>query len=216
MSLAVLFVSSFVVGLSGAMMPGPLLTYAINASFKKGYWAGPLLVAGHALLELLLIICLLLGLNQLFEKPVFTATIGIIGGGVLLWMGAGMLKSAIKREVSLKAEKEKATKAAGLIIPGIVISLSNPYWILWWATVGMTYLAHASRLGNAGTIAFYLGHISSDLLWYTLVSVLTVLGSKLISDRLYQVLVGVFAFLLIYFALVFITQGLNYYLPVII
>jgi threonine/homoserine/homoserine lactone efflux protein len=210
MSVIMLFVSAFLVGLSGAMMPGPLLTYAINASLKRGYLAGPLLVVGHALLELFLVIFLMAGLNVVFKKPSFTAIIGLVGGIVLLWMGSGMVKGALRKEISLEKESKKRFKTFGLIIPGVVISLSNPYWVLWWATVGMTYLANASKIGMRGTMAFYLGHITSDLAWYTIVSVLTVMGSKFINDRAYRILVGIFGSLLIYFALMFIGQGLDY------
>ncbi len=209
MSVSMLFVSSFLVGLSGAMMPGPLLTYAINASLKRGYLAGPLLIAGHALLELLLVITLLRGLNTVFKTPLFTAVIGLIGGVVLLWMGIGMLKGALRREVFLKKDGRKNIKTFGLIMPGVIISLSNPYWSLWWATVGTTYLLNASKI-NGGTIVFYLGHITSDLVWYSIVSVLTVMGGKIINDRLYQILVGIFGFILIYFAFVFINQAIDY------
>jgi threonine/homoserine/homoserine lactone efflux protein len=88
-----LFVTSFIVALSGAIMPGPLLTVTITESSRRGMMTGPLLIAGHAILELALVVALLMGLAPLLKmEPVFIV-IALAGSAVLLWMGVGMLKS---------------------------------------------------------------------------------------------------------------------------
>ena len=88
-----LFVTSFIVALSGAIMPGPLLTITISESSRRGLMTGPLLIVGHAILELVLVMALLMGLAPLLKmEPVFIV-IALAGSAVLLWMGIGMLKS---------------------------------------------------------------------------------------------------------------------------
>jgi hypothetical protein len=87
------FVTSFIVALSGAIMPGPLLTVTITESSRRGMMTGPLLIAGHAILELALVLALLMGLAPMLKmEPVFIV-IALAGSAVLLWMGIGMLKS---------------------------------------------------------------------------------------------------------------------------
>ncbi|AZR72024.1 lysine transporter LysE [Anoxybacter fermentans] len=211
MSILELFVSAFIIGLSGAMMPGPLLTYVINSSLRRGFIAGPLLVFGHALLELTLVILMILGLSKLFANSTFTAVVGIIGGSVLFWMGYGMIKAAIKKEISIEDASPKEGKVSGLILPGAIVSASNPYWILWWATVGMTYLANASKQGIMGVSAFYFGHIFSDLIWYSFVAWIVAFGRKVLNDKMYRGLVAVFGVVLIYFAATFIIDGFRYF-----
>ncbi len=211
MSIFALSISAFIIGLSGAMMPGPLLTYVINGSLRRGFIAGPLIILGHALLELILIILLLLGLNRLFANKNFAYLIGIIGGSVLLWMGYGMIKSVLKKEISLKKQTESGGKISGFILPGAVVSISNPYWILWWSTVGMTYLVNSYKYGALGTGFFYFGHVMADFVWYSIVSWVVVFGRKLVNDKIYRGLIFIFGIILIYFAGTFITDGLGYF-----
>ena len=90
-SLAAIFFVSLAVGLSGALMPGPMLTVTINESYRRGFVAGPLVVAGHAVLEGALIVLLVLGLDQVLGNDAFFGVVGVAGGAFLLWMGLDMV-----------------------------------------------------------------------------------------------------------------------------
>jgi threonine/homoserine/homoserine lactone efflux protein len=85
-------VTSFIVALSGALMPGPLLTLTVGESARRGFWAGPLIILGHAALELALVLLLLAGVGVWLHRPAILGTVGILGGGMLAWMGHGLLK----------------------------------------------------------------------------------------------------------------------------
>ena len=61
MSFLVLFFSSFVVALSGALMPGPLLAVTLGNSPHYGWKFGPLAILGHGILELGLVSLVFLG-----------------------------------------------------------------------------------------------------------------------------------------------------------
>ena len=89
--LLTIFVSSFVIALSGAMMPGTLLTVTISESSRRGFIAGPLLILGHGILELSLLIAILLGLAPLFTQEWFFIVISLAGGGILLCYRAAQL-----------------------------------------------------------------------------------------------------------------------------
>ena len=56
MTLVVIFFSSFMIALSGALMPGPLLTVTISEATRRGTVAGPLMILGHGILELALVL----------------------------------------------------------------------------------------------------------------------------------------------------------------
>ncbi|MDO8670831.1 MAG: LysE family transporter [Dehalococcoidia bacterium] len=194
-ALAVIFGTSLLVGLSGALMPGPLLTIAISESARKGFRVGPLLVLGHGMIEALVVLGLTVGLSEVLRNGAVSGFIGLLGGSFLLWMGFGLTKAAWRGEVSLETGDTASGQRGGLVVAGILISISNPYWILWWATVGATYVLWALERGAAGLVSFYTGHILSDLGWYSAVAIVVSRGKSLLSDRVYRgllLLCGVF------------------------
>lgn len=201
-----LFVTSFIVALSGAIMPGPLLTVTITESSRRGLMAGPLLIAGHAILELALVAALLMGLAPLLKmEPVFII-IALAGSAVLLWMGVGMLKSLPAVTLITKAN---GAGGRNLILAGILMSLVNPYWSIWWATIGLGYILHSMDAGTMGVVAFFTGHILGDLCWYAAVSTAIWKGRRLLSDRGYQILIGTCAVFLIVFSCLFAWSGVQ-------
>ena len=144
------------------MMPGPMLGITIDGSLKKGYLAGPLVVLGHGILEIILVIIMLFGLKDFFSNPIIAGCIGIFGGAFLAWMGFDMIKSSLKKEVSLENQEGKNLGQGNLILKGAVVSATNPYFIMWWASTGVESVRQAYILGGFGALAFYIGHILSD------------------------------------------------------
>jgi len=159
-----IFLSSFMIGFSGAMMPGPMLGVTIDGSLKRGYLAGPLVVLGHGILELFLVIVMAFGLRDLFENPKIAGLIGLVGGGFLAWMGYGMVRSAIQKNITLSGSNRKGFSMKSLVWAGIIVSLTNPYFIMWWASTGMELIRQAYIVGLAEWLSFTLG-ISCRILY---------------------------------------------------
>lgn len=204
-TLPTIFLGSFVVALSGAMMPGPMFSVTVREAARDGFWVGPLLVLGHGLLELSLVVGLVLGLGPVLTRPPLLAAVGLVGGLVLLWMAWGMLRGLPKLSLSFEAAAEP--RGGNRVLAGIALSLSSPYWLLWWATVGVSYLTLTSGRGWLGASVFFAGHISADLAWYSFVSGAVHLGRRFLSDRLYRALVGACALLLVGFGAAFLRSG---------
>lgn len=195
MLLSALFITAFMMGFSGAMMPGPLLTVNIHESYRRGFMTGPLLILGHGILELLLIAGLTLGLDALLVKPFVKGSIAIAGGIVLLWMGWGMVRDALAGRITLELSVTSETRGMHPVFAGIIVSLSNPYWLLWWATIGLTFVTRSLQYGILGLTVFFTGHILADLIWYSAISAAVVSGKGFLSNRVYQgvlVMCGIF------------------------
>ena len=83
----------FSVGLTGALVPGPMLFATIEISLKKGWLAGPQVVLGHMIVEVVLYILILLGASSLVDSSMISV-IFLIGGLSLLVFGLFTLKDA--------------------------------------------------------------------------------------------------------------------------
>ncbi len=216
MSYLGIFGSAFVVGLSGAMMPGSLLVVNITETSRRGFWAGPMVVAGHAALELILVVCFVLGLNRFFAHPTVAGLVGVIGGGMLAWLGYGIIRAVLRGEVSLQVGgTENPTKSSGPLGPGyagMVASISNPYWLLWWSTIGVGYVLFSWQQGFPGLVSFYTGHISADFAWYTLVSLAVTTGRRFLTDTVYRGVLGVCGVFLVGLAAYFVYTGAGFLL----
>lgn len=210
--------SAFVIGFSGAMMPGPLLTVTIGESARRGIIAGPLISLGHALLELALILALAGGLSFFLTGTWVVRAIAVAGGAFLVYMGWGMYRDARAGKVSLPVKQKAAegvpsgdkiagsahfpagalpSRGAGyLVAAGILVSLANPTWILWWATIGLSFITLSLQYGYAGLASFYTGHILSDFTWYCLVAAAIAGGRRFLSDRVYRGILVACGFLL--------------------
>jgi threonine/homoserine/homoserine lactone efflux protein len=214
-AMAVIFGGSFTLALSGALMPGPLLTITIAESARRGFRAGPLLMTGHALLELLLILAIIKGLGPYLRTPLIMGIIALVGGAVLVWMGTDMIRTA--GNLSLEGEGSEASSRhmPHPLLTGILASISNPYWTIWWVTIGMAYLMAAIKFGYTGVIVFFLGHISADFAWYSVVSYGISRGKKLFKNKSYQMMIRVCGLFLLGFGGWFLLSTKDYLAKVI-
>lgn len=208
--LALIFFSSLVIAYSGALMPGPMLTVVLTESPRQGVKAGPLVVLGHAILELALLALLIIGLGPFLERPAVQAVLAVVGGVMLLVTAVLMLLGVVRGRISLELAAGKGTsRHARTVLAGLVSSLANPYWIIWWATIGLSLVTKAYVFGVAGLAAFYFGHILGDLSWYTAVSGLIAAGRRWITLRRYRGMVFVAACFLLVLATWFLISGVS-------
>jgi len=212
---------SFLIAFSGAITPGPVLTIVIKETPQRGWTTGPMVVVGHAILELLLIVALVLGLDLILETSLAQLIICLIGGIILCFLAALMLIDALIKKISInKALDQKpmnGLKAKFVpIFDGIITSISSPFWILWWATIGVSLIftelppltVAPIEFGFIGLLVFYVGHIMADLVWYTFISVMIASGKKWINDKVYRIILVCCAAFLIYLGITFILKGL--------
>jgi threonine/homoserine/homoserine lactone efflux protein len=205
-ALLTILLSSLLVAFSGAMMPGPLLTVTISESSRRGAIAGPLLIAGHSILEMALLLALLLGLGPFLKNDTFFLVVAFLGGVIMFWMAYGMFKSLPTLSISNTSEVKHKNN---LLVSGVLMSLANPYWIIWWATIGLGYVVHSQQFGIIGIGLFYIGHIAGDLIWYSAISVAVAKGKKLFTDKVYRILILVCGVFLVSFAVFLIISALN-------
>lgn len=194
-----------------------MLGVTLDRSARFGWLAGPLVVLGHGTLELLLVIGLVFGLGKVLAADLFTGVIGVVGGLVLVWFGIGIIQNSGKVNLpdGASARAAEVTRGSALrwwnpAVSGATTSISNPYWLLWWGTVGAGYVAMAvQRYGAVGLTAFYAGHVLSDLVWFTLMAAMMAAGGQRLPRRLFVNLLRVLGVFLVVTAGYFVWNGLN-------
>jgi len=157
--------SVVVISLSGVMMPGPLFAVTVAKSYKSQF-AGAQIAAGHALVEIPLILLIYFGLGRFFQHELVQLTLSVLGGVVLLWLGIGMFRA---RTRVVETGKDLPYNS---VVAGVVTSILNPFFILWWVTIGSMLIMKSLNFGVTGFALFIPVHWLCDLVWLLVVSVL--------------------------------------------
>jgi threonine/homoserine/homoserine lactone efflux protein len=209
-----IFFGSMIVAFSGALVPGPMLTLVISSVARKGFWTSFFIVLGHSLLELAVVICFIFGILKFLDNPLAAKIIGILGGIFLLYLGIDIIISIFKNKFTIDFKstiKEKTITGKStitLIFRGILISLMNPYWFIWWMSIGAAFLLKSVEFNFTGVTSFYVGHISADFIWYLFIGFLVSSGRRFFNQKIYNGILTACSIFLFYLGIKFIIDAL--------
>jgi threonine/homoserine/homoserine lactone efflux protein len=198
---------AWLIAFTGAATPGPLLALVIGQVLAQGFCAVLLILLGHALREVLFIGGFALGLGRVLQRPRVRGGLAMVGGLALAWMGLDILVHA--PEATLAAATSQALAWPLLVAAGAGVSLSNPYFTGWWATVGTGQMATFGLRRPADYVAFWTGHEMGDFVWYAFVAALLALGRGLLSDPVYQGLLQICGGAICLLAVLFLVLGVR-------
>jgi len=192
------FIASVVlISLSGVLAPGPLLAVTMSEG-RTNRFAGFIISMGHASVEIPIIIGLFL-FGSLAITDDIKAGIGLIGGLVLLYLAYSEYSS------------EGEVKTARGFLSGILMSSLNPYFIMWWLTIGFHLILQSITFGLLGLAAFIVAHEMCDFLWLGFVSMAAHKSSKTLGKKAERTLTLISVTILIVFGIYFAYNGLAYF-----
>jgi len=174
------------------MAPGPI-TFATIGKGSKNPHAGALISLGHGIVEFPLIFLIFIGFDSLIDTPYVRESIGITGGAFLLWMGVDILRGLKIAEIKDKMEKRTPIAA------GAFLSLGNPYFIIWWATVGAALIMRSASFGFLWFAVFAVIHWLCDFLWLYFLSIISYKGGVFFGKKFQKgifLICGIFLFFL--------------------
>ena len=206
-----IFIAAFIFGFSGALSPGPVLVAVIETTPKYGKWTGFLFILGHSILEIVVIIAIFYNLAAFLSIPIVYFIFCTIGGVILFYLGFVTIKNineySIEKEFAVTEFDESKLKHP--IIQGIILSISNPFFLIWWGTAGLSNIISLNVFifGILGAITYFFGHVSSDFLWYDIISFSVYYGKKIITDKVYKILLICCSSLFFYFCFKFVLLG---------
>jgi len=196
----------FLIGLTGALAPGPTLIATINASLKRGWSAGPLVTLGHIMVEVVMVGLIVAGLS-LFVGD-YAWLIAGTGGFALVIFGILTILESRQVHIDITGNNQLTTSP---FLAGALTSISNPYFWIWWFTVGSALLIGAYQGGIILVLAFILGHWMADLGWFTLVSVSIHKGRFILGEKQYRlILAACGVFLMCFGGYYLYTAGKNF------
>ncbi|MDR7543676.1 MAG: LysE family transporter [Armatimonadota bacterium] len=203
----------WIVSLSGVLMPGPVSAMAVSGGARRGLVAGPLITAGHAAAEICMVGALVVGLSQVLQRPAVVGAIGLLGGAVLLPMGWSVVQTARRAPSGPSAVGASAQQDGSLVRAGMLTTVANPYWYLWWATVGAAYLVAFRPYGIAAVIVLFLaGHLALDLGWNSLLALVVGARRGRVPARVYQVVLGICGAFVMVMSGYFVYSGITFLL----
>ncbi len=186
------FALALLVGLTGAMAPGPVLVATIDSSLVHGRSAGPRIGFGHVIIESGVVLLVLGGVGAVAASH--AAIIGIVGGGALIVFGVMTVRGAFDTR-----EKMYRGLSKDPVLVGILTSAANPYFWIWWGTIGSAFLFAGIAGGFVMIAVFMFGHWTADLAWLTIVSYGVHRGRIFLADRWYrEVLIACGIFLVLF------------------
>jgi len=195
-----------VTSLSGVMAPGPMFAVTLAKSLKSP-WAGVLVSLGHAVIEVPLILLIYFGLARFFENEVVGLVLSVLGGAMIIWMGYSLFRS--RKELS----REGRDTTYNAFMAGILMSGLNPFFLVWWVTVGSLLLrTFLDAVGTWGLPFFIIVHWLCDLVWLSLVSVVIFKTRSFWRPRTQEWIFIGLGLALLYFGGQFIVKGIMGYI----
>ena len=200
--MAAILLSVVVISFSGVMMPGPVFAMTLAKSYKSP-WAGPQIALGHAVIEVPLILLIYFGFARFFENNIVQLVLSIAGGSMIIWLGISMFRA--RAEVVQKGKDLPYNAFVG----GILTTALNPYFVLWWATIGSMLVMKFTAFGITGLVVFIIVHWACDLGWLSFLSNLIYRTHKLWTRKFHEGLFIACSMLLIGFGSWFLISGLR-------
>ncbi len=193
MAYVTFLLEAVLVSLSGVMAPGPITSVTVGYG-NEDPWAGAGVAVGHGVVEFPLMVGVFFGVGTLVDLPVVQTAIALVGSAFLLYTGIGLLRG-------IRQEKIGGTKSSrSPIAAGALLSVGNPYFLVWWATVGAALILRSVEFGLLGFAGFAVAHWTCDLVWDTFLSTLSYQGRQFFGHRFQQIVFALSGGFLIFYS----------------
>jgi threonine/homoserine/homoserine lactone efflux protein len=193
---------------SGVLAPGPLFFANLAYATRHDKWSGIKVAYGHTAIELPLIIMLAAGLFTFDTARKYASAVGLIGGIAILAFAGFQIATIIKEKRGPSTPNLVGSKDPFIV--GIALSALNPFFILWWFTVGLKLIADSAAFGvTMGIAILFVLHIWMDYAWLASTAYLASKGASVLKSKYYPILLSGLTVVLIYYGVSFVSQAVS-------
>jgi len=212
-AIAQLFAAGYLLSLSLCMDLGVVNIAMVRAGLTRGMPAAMALGLGSCVGDMVYAVGSLSLVSLLLAHRGVRFSLWIGGSAVLLWLAVKMLRETWHPKQLAIA----ATEDAGALRPGrefargMMLALSSPTSILWFAAVGGSVIA-AHAAGATALLPYLSGFFFAGVCWTILIATLTGYAHRRLNARFIRGLSLASAMLFCYFAVVVFVNGYREFL----
>ena len=195
---------------SGALAPGPLSFSILVQGSKEGARSGFSCAIGHTLVEFPLVLALALGLLAAASQPIIKGVIGLAGGLGLIGFGVLQIYETLKRKVEASQKPRARNLPASSLVLGLAMTGLNPYFIVWWLTIGSVLIVQALAFAAIiGVLIMYVAHVWMDYAFLTSLAYFAKKGRNIVGSKYYKAVLIAFGLILVYYGMTFIWDAIK-------
>lgn len=174
-----LFIYGLILGWGAAIPIGPINLEMMRRNLHYGTLYGIALGVGACSADVTYVVLLCLGALALLTHPMMLNIIGILGSLLLCWFGYKAFFLAAKEDKTKKIKQSKIKN----IIEGFILTLINPYTILFWGSVSSQLLL-VTQGSTQWTVLAATGVIIGTFSWVLCFNVLLKFTRHKLSDNI--------------------------------
>ena len=175
----------FSLGFLVALQLGPMSLFLVRSTLRAGLLTGLGVGAGIALVDALYATAGAAGAAPLLAFDPVRTVLGVVGAGVLLWLGTRTLMSAWTVRAGFDGDAADSPYRA--FRTSLAATASNPSTIVSWGAV----FAAAGATAQTSAVPLVAGVGLGSLTWVVVLAVLTALVRKAVGVRATRVADGV-------------------------
>ncbi len=190
---------------AAAVQPGPLLTYIISQTLKKG-WRSTLPAAfAPVISDIPILILILFLLSKMPDSFIFILRIG--GGLFLLYLGFRAFKSWQEFDADQTILNESGQQT---LFNAVFVNLLNPAPYLGWSLILGPIFIEGWKLAPINGIAMIIGFYVTMIL--TLAGIIILFGfARKMGPKVSKILLGLSSIVLFAFGVYQVWLGINYF-----
>ncbi|CAM3474009.1 lysine transporter LysE [Pseudomonas floridensis] len=201
------FYNGFLLSLSLCLEIGlanmAMITLSMQRGFRQGVWLG----FGTCIGDLVYAILALAGMAVLLQYEAVRWALWLGGSAVLAYLCFKMVASAMRVKAGVSgSDTQWGRTNFALFSKGIVLAMSSPSAILWFAAVGGAIIAKQGVDLN-GSLLFLSGFFSAGVFWTLVLCCLAYHGGQLLGERMLRWTYIASALIFAYFTLYVVVSG---------